>query len=61
MLKEAESSGLTQTIIPAAEARPITIHPVGQLQYERLIIMTGALPIEMRKEILCEECLLITG
>jgi hypothetical protein len=60
MLKEAESSGLTRTI-PAAEARPITIHPAGQLQYERLIIMTGALPIEMRKEILCEECPLITG
>jgi len=58
MLKEVVSLGLMPTTIPIAEA---TIHPPGQLQYERSIIMTEVLPIEMKKEILHEECLLITG
>jgi hypothetical protein len=48
-------------IIPVGEVPAIIILLPDQLQYERSIIMTEVLPIEMKKEILYEECPLITG
>jgi hypothetical protein len=56
MLKEAVNLTIPIGEVPAII---ILILPPGQLLYERSIIMTEVLPIEMKNEILCEECLLI--